>query len=91
MKKNWYSLFTVLFLLLCAAPLLFMPLLGPSEAAANEVLASRPIFCVVLHEAGQYFICLLKPPIQTDLKHIQAVLRRHDRPWHGVRPNGVRV
>ncbi len=43
MKKNWYSLFTVLFLLLCAAPLLFMPLLGPSEAAANEVLASRPV------------------------------------------------
>lgn len=43
MKKNWYSLFTVLFLLLCAAPFLFMPLLGPSEAAANEVLASRPI------------------------------------------------
>ncbi len=43
MKKNWYSLFTVLFLLLCAAPLLLMPVVGPSEAAANEVLAARPV------------------------------------------------
>lgn len=43
MKRKWYSLFTILFLLLCAVPLLFMPILGPSEAAANEVLASKPV------------------------------------------------
>lgn len=43
MKKNWYRLFTILFFLLCAAPLLAMPVLGPSQAAANEVLASRPV------------------------------------------------
>lgn len=43
MKKRWYSLFSILFLLLCAVPLLAMPILGPSQAAANEVLASRPV------------------------------------------------
>ena len=43
MKKNWYVLFTVAFLLLCAAPLLAMLILGPSQAAANEVLSSKPV------------------------------------------------
>lgn len=43
MKKIWYSLFTVLFLLLCTVPLLAMVFWGPSEAAANEVLSSRPV------------------------------------------------
>ena len=43
MKKNWYSLFTLLYLLLCAAPLLLIPVAGPSAAAANEVLASPPV------------------------------------------------
>lgn len=43
MKKNRYSLFTVLFLLLCTAPLVAMLFRGPSGAAANEVLSSRPV------------------------------------------------
>ena len=43
MKKSWYTLFNLLFLLLCTVPLLAMLVLGPSEAAANEVLASKPV------------------------------------------------
>ncbi len=42
MNKRFYTLFTALFLLLCALPALGLCLLGPSEAGANEVPAPRP-------------------------------------------------
>ncbi len=43
MKGRLYTLFSVLFLLLCAVPVLGMFVLGPSQPGANEVLASKPV------------------------------------------------
>lgn len=42
MKKIAYTIFTVLFFGACLVPAVFMLVLGPSPAAANEMLASPP-------------------------------------------------
>ncbi len=43
MRKNgWTALFCGLFLLICLIPAVFTVILGPGEAASNEVLAKKP-------------------------------------------------
>ena len=42
MKKIWYILFIALFFLVCLVPTVGMLIVGPSEAAANEVPAAIP-------------------------------------------------
>lgn len=63
MKKLAYTIFTVLFFGACLVPAVFMLLLGPSPAAANEILAAPPrlkaldgsLNLNVLSDAADYF------------------------------------
>ncbi len=41
-EKRWTVLFCVLFVILCLTPFIGMLILGPSQAASNEVLAKSP-------------------------------------------------
>lgn len=64
MKKNFgFIVFLGVFLLMCLWPLVGMAIAGPSEAAANEILAAPPSFTSadgsfntkILHDASDYF------------------------------------